>query len=218
MANQNVSVKISILNGGSTGMLVYAETQTVTSNSFGIINLNIGEGTIESGHFIDIDWSASKYFLKIEIDETGGNNYTLSGVSQLMSVPYALYADIAGNGFSGNYNDLINKPDLSDTSLYIKSSGSASQFLKANGSLDSSLYITAIKEVTDEFAAVRAQTIFILSQIPSVNSKVKMFINGIRISNASYRTVGDTLTYVPLNNGSYLLVDGDRIQFDYYSY
>jgi len=74
----------------------------------------------------------------------------------------------------------------------------------------------AVREVSDEFTATAAQTAFALTQTPSVNSKVKMYINGIRISKTAYSNTGTALTYVPANNGSYALVVGDRIQLDYY--
>ncbi|HEY0057273.1 MAG TPA: hypothetical protein VGB63_18130, partial [Pedobacter sp.] len=73
-----------------------------------------------------------------------------------------------------------------------------------------------VREVADEFTATAAQTSFTLTQTKSTNSKVKMFVNGIRISNTAYSVTGTTLTYIPANNGSYALTSGDRIQFDYY--
>jgi hypothetical protein len=73
-----------------------------------------------------------------------------------------------------------------------------------------------VREVTDEFAATAAQTAFTLTQSKSANSKVKMFINGVRISNTAFTLVGVTLTYTPASNASYNLTLGDRIQFDYY--
>ena len=73
-----------------------------------------------------------------------------------------------------------------------------------------------VREVADEFTATAAETSFTLTQTPSANSKVKMYINGVRISNIAYSNTSTTLTYVPANNGSYALVAGDRIQFDYY--
>ncbi|MGZ9736475.1 beta strand repeat-containing protein [Flavobacterium sp. GNP002] len=74
----------------------------------------------------------------------------------------------------------------------------------------------AVREVADEFNATATQTSFTLSQIPSLNSKVKMYVNGVRISNTAYSVVGSTLVYVPANNGSYALSINDRIQFDYF--
>jgi len=97
LANQSVSLKISILKTSDTGTPVYVETHTVTTNSFGLINLNIGTGTIVSGNFSGIDWANDKYYLKVEMDPVGGTSYQAMGTSQLLSVPYALYAKSTGN-------------------------------------------------------------------------------------------------------------------------
>ena len=96
--NQAVGMKIQILQGSVSGTTVYEETQTPTSNDNGLITLEIGTGTIVSGMFVSIDWSSGPYFIKTETDPTGATNYTISGTSQLMSVPYALYAKTSGNG------------------------------------------------------------------------------------------------------------------------
>ena len=89
VTNQQVGMQISILQGSTA---VYEETQTPTSNTNGLVTLEIGTGTIVSGTFSSIDWSADTYFIKIETDPAGGTNYTITGSSQLLSVPYALYA------------------------------------------------------------------------------------------------------------------------------
>jgi hypothetical protein len=73
-----------------------------------------------------------------------------------------------------------------------------------------------VREVSDEFSATAGQTSFTLTQTKSANSKLKMFINGVRISNTAYSLVGVTLTYTPATNASYALTLNDRIQFDYY--
>ncbi len=74
----------------------------------------------------------------------------------------------------------------------------------------------SVREVANEFTATTNQTSFTLTQTPSANSRVKMFINGVRISNTAYSVSGTTLTYNPANNGNNSLSSGDRIQFDYY--
>ena len=96
--NQAVGMRIQILQGSVSGTTVYEETQTPTSNDNGLVTLEIGTGTIVSGMFGTIDWSTGPYFIKTETDPTGATNYTISGTSQLMSVPYALYAKTSGNG------------------------------------------------------------------------------------------------------------------------
>ena len=75
---------------------------------------------------------------------------------------------------------------------------------------------SSVREVADEFSATSSQTSFTLTQTPSSNSKVKMYINGIRISNTAYSVSGTTLTYIAANNGSYALTASDRVQFDFY--
>ncbi len=114
VTNQAIGIKISILQGSVTGTVVFTETYNPNpqTNSNGLVTVEIGSGTALTGSFSGIDWALGPYFLKTETDPAGGTNYTISGTSQLLSVPYALYAKSAANGFSGNYNDLTNKPVL----------------------------------------------------------------------------------------------------------
>jgi hypothetical protein len=112
LANKTVSLRIGILAGSFDGQATYSETHQTATNAFGLVNLEIGKGAPKTGAFAAIDWSLGNYFVKVECDPDGGSNYALLGTSQLLSVPYALYAEKSGNGFSGDYNDLQNKPDL----------------------------------------------------------------------------------------------------------
>lgn len=89
IANGNVSLRISILENSATGTVLYTETHNKTTNSKGLVNLNIGQGTAITGNFGGINWGANTKFVKVEMDPTGGSNYTNVGVNQLMSVPYA---------------------------------------------------------------------------------------------------------------------------------
>lgn len=96
--NQAITLKISILQTTVTGTVVYVETHSASTNALGIVNLNIGEGTPVIGIFGAISWGTDNYFLKIEIDPAGGTTYQYMGTSQLLSVPYALYAASSGSG------------------------------------------------------------------------------------------------------------------------
>lgn len=93
LANQSVSVQISILVGSTTGTAVYSETHSATTTAHGLFNFKIGSGTVGSGSISTIDWSANSYFIKIEFDPQGGTSYTELSTTQLVSVPYALFAN-----------------------------------------------------------------------------------------------------------------------------
>ena len=110
VANTQVGMRVSILQGSASGSAVYVETQTGTTNANGLMTLSIGGGSVQQGTFANIDWANGPFFLKTETDPNGGSNYTITTTQQLLSVPYALYAKTAENGFSGDYNDLTNKP------------------------------------------------------------------------------------------------------------
>ncbi|MCR4825790.1 MAG: hypothetical protein K5882_02435 [Bacteroidales bacterium] len=110
VADAPVGVRVSILQGCADGNVVYVETHTVYTNSNGLLTVEIGGGKVEQGRFEGIDWANGPYFLKTETDPDGGSNYGVTITQQLLSVPYALYANEAANGFSGDYNDLKNKP------------------------------------------------------------------------------------------------------------
>lgn len=104
LASKQVNIKISIIEGNVSGSSVYTELHSVTTNQLGIINLEIGKG-VSSDNFSEIDWSTGQYFLKIEMDENGGDSYKDMGTTQLLSVPFALYAANAPSGFNLNYPD-----------------------------------------------------------------------------------------------------------------
>jgi len=95
VTNQVVGMQISILQTTATGTAVYVETHTETTNVNGLVTLEIGTGTPVTGTFAAIDWATGPYFIKIEIDPAGGTSYTITGTSQLLSVPYALHAKTA---------------------------------------------------------------------------------------------------------------------------
>jgi hypothetical protein len=410
LANEEVGIRISILQTTITGASVYTETHSVTTNLNGLVSLEIGTGNT-SDIFATTDWSAGPYFIKTEIDQSGGSSYTITGTSQIMSVPFALYANYSGssetnatniannttaiaantakvgytdalvsantavaantakdgitsaqstaitantakvgytdalvsantavaantakdgitsaqstaitantakvgytdalvsvntavaantakdgitsaqstaitantakvgytdalvsantavaantakdgittaqaNAITANTAKTVAAEELTGTSLNSTIVGSSLTSvgiltgLTVTGTTETGLVkitggtpglgkvltsdavgmaiwaaaAVSVTEVDDEFTATTSQTAFTLSQAPSANSKVKMYVNGIRISKTAYTysSSGTSLTYDPATNGGYQLTAGDRIQVDYF--
>lgn len=96
--NQTISVRFTIRDISETGPVLYQETQPLQTNQLGLFYTAIGIGPAGIGTFNTIDWGSGPKFLQVEFDPAGGSNYLIVGSSQLISVPYALYAETAGNG------------------------------------------------------------------------------------------------------------------------
>ena len=125
MANHNVSFQFSILQGTASGSSAYTETHSVTTNEFGLVNLNIGGGTT-TDDFSTIDWSNGPFFIKVELDENGGTAFSEMGTSQLLSVPYAMYANDVENKDDADAdatNELVSSANLNGTNLEITDAG-----------------------------------------------------------------------------------------------
>ncbi len=101
ISNQQIGVRISILQGSESGSIIYAETQTPTTNPNGLITIQVGAGTIVNGSLSAIDWANGPYFIKSETDPAGGNAYSIFSTAQLLSVPYALYSAFSGSSIPG---------------------------------------------------------------------------------------------------------------------
>ncbi len=100
LSNQGVGYQLTILQGTASGVAVYTETFSPTTNSYGLVNLEIGTGaTIDD--FSLIDWANGPYFIETAADVAGGTAYVVMGTSQLLSVPYALYAKNSGSSTPG---------------------------------------------------------------------------------------------------------------------
>jgi hypothetical protein len=92
-----IGVKFEILQGSASGTVVFDETNTITPSAAGIFTTAIGSGVPGIGTFSAINWATGLYFIRVNIDPAGGTSYSTVGTSQLLSVPYALYAEKAGN-------------------------------------------------------------------------------------------------------------------------
>ncbi len=137
MANRNVNLRFTIQDAGAAN--IYTETHSVNTDANGIVNVTVGEGTVVSGAFNHIDWSMGHLFLKVELDT--GSGYRDFGTSEFKYVPYAKYAREAGNAFSGDYNDLTNRPDFTNWDTNVNDDVQSINDLTDAQSANSSLYL-----------------------------------------------------------------------------
>lgn len=97
LAESQVGLKIGVIQGSTNGQRVYEEIHNQVTNENGLVSLQIGSGDVTFGDFSDIDWSNGSFFLETQMDLDGGSNYTLTGLTELLSVPYALHAKTASS-------------------------------------------------------------------------------------------------------------------------
>ena len=98
LANQNIGLQFTLHSTSATGPIVYQEIQFTITNGFGLFNVKVGNGAVVSGNISTINWGGNSYYLQVEMDATGGAVYQNMGTSELLSVPYALYAEESGTG------------------------------------------------------------------------------------------------------------------------
>ncbi len=95
VSGKSVIIRFTILDGSTSGTVVYQETHQAATNNFGLFTMAIGRGTVNSGNFSGISWGTGTKFLKVEI-AIAGSVFSLQGITQMLSVPYALYAEKSG--------------------------------------------------------------------------------------------------------------------------
>ncbi len=191
-----------LLIGNSSGIAAESSTSglgsIVLSNSPSLVNPDLG--TPSAGIATNITGlpltTGVTGVLPIANGGTGSSSQNFVDISSIQSVGGAktFSAALTANSF-------------------VKTGGTSSQFLMANGSVSSGTPL--LTDADDEITATAGQTSFTLTQTPSSYTKVKMYINGIRISKTAYSISGTTLTYVPSNNEGYTISVSDRVQFEY---
>jgi len=111
IATTTIGIQVTILKTSPTGASQYSENHFVNTDAYGLFNLVIGAGAVQSGSMATIDWSNDNYYLKVGMDAAGGTNFLTMGTTQLLSVPYALYAKsagtVSGGGTGGGFTHYI---------------------------------------------------------------------------------------------------------------
>ncbi len=178
VTNQNVSMRVSILQGSVSGTTSYSETHSTSTNNNGLVTIEIGGGLPITGTFSAINWSTGTYFIKTETDPSGGSNYSIVGTSQLLSVPYALYAE--------------NTKQLGRTSIYlsgdITDSEAVTQLAKELGPNTENIYIKSTTALTSV-------------DLSSVTSLVNLYIqNNAILNNVNLNALKNVNEEMNINN------------------
>lgn len=198
LSNQTIGIKFGILSGSITGTVEYSETHSVTTNPFGAFILAVGRGNPLFGSLSTIDWGSNSYFLKVEIDPNGGNNYTHMGTQQLLSVPYALYAEKAGNtsSSSASYFDL-DYPDGVDSiqPVHLQLSSNGQNYTVPSGMNFHGIIIAPFQSICSQCPG------FIINNADTLNSLGFASLSGSLPENTS-------VSFLQGTPASYLIIQG----------
>ena len=124
LANQEIALRISLVQSFSEGTVVFAEEHVTTTNDNGLFTIRIGEGIPILGNLRAIDWGGDDFFIRTELDPSGGEDYSDLGTTPLYSVPYALFAAESANGGSDGGGTDDQTLTLSGTTLSIENGNS----------------------------------------------------------------------------------------------
>jgi hypothetical protein len=179
VANLPIGIKISILEGSLSGTEVFSETHLLTTNANGLVSVEIGGGMQLNGSFTNINWSNGSHFIKTEIDPNGGVNYTITGTSQLLSVPYAMYAE---NTKPMGKSTILLTGDITDAQAQAKLARELGPYTEnisvLNTTVLTSLDLTGIKELYKlEIRSNAGLTSIIANELEVVNGDIGISLN-----------------------------------------
>ena len=182
--NQAVGMRLTVQQGSIGGTAVYAETFAATTNAYGLINLEIGTGTT-TDDFATIDWSNGPYFMETAVDFLGGMTWVVMGTSQLMSVPYALYAKTAEN----TVNDLVDDADSDPTNeIELPATGTTNDVLTWNGAA----WVSQINTDTDPTNELQTLSVSAVGDTLHLQNGGFVIIPGISLANIPLLAIGDS--------------------------
>ena len=142
--NTDITVKLSILQGSSTGLVQYSESHNVSTNDYGLFTVQVGAGTLLSGSFTSIDWSNEMY-LKTEVANPAGGSLVDFGIIQLISVPYSLYSKKAETA-----NSALIAGELNNNIFYFTDSDTLFAVKDRNGNIVFAVFPDGVKVYVNE--------------------------------------------------------------------
>ncbi|MBQ7490234.1 MAG: fibrobacter succinogenes major paralogous domain-containing protein [Bacteroidales bacterium] len=211
VANQQIGVRLSIIKSSPNGNPVFVETHSATTNANALLTVQVGTGTPTPGSDLaNIDWGGDDYYIQCDIDPLGGNNYTITGNQQLITVPYAFFSGKSVYADTSDYNNLLNRPtgnttgdilywNSSDSSWHILPIGQQGQVLTVhNGGLtwtnnNNMLNNVPPTVVTDSVFDITGRTTLVMCHITNAGS-TGVIASGVCWSINPYPSLGNSYT------------------------
>ncbi|MBO4739721.1 MAG: hypothetical protein J5606_09225 [Bacteroidales bacterium] len=214
ITNAPIGVRMTILQGSSTGTMAFSDEYRPQTNANGLFSIVIGDGV---NSINSIDWAQGPYFLKSEVDPNGGNNYTINTVQQLLSVPYALHAQTAGNVSGGiNYDSLTNKP--TNISYFTNDAGYLTSYTESQALYNvlslgnaANSQIKNLTNPTDSMDAVNLRTV--VGLLNSMTHYYDSIINNLNKAIDSLRQNIDTTSSGGFSNAQFSVSATQKVYF-----
>ena len=202
LSQQMIGVRISILQADTAGTAVYIETHYTKTNLNGLMTLQIGGGLKFFGDFESINWSTGRYFVKTETDPDGGSDYRITGYSELLSVPYALFS-----GGQSDIKNMISKADLDSTNNFdinLKGNISASKNVMVKGNIEALGITSTLGTIDKPFKGLflSAGSLSIASDTLNQNIPATVLSNvtgNLQISAGGVKLMGENTSFIAPN-------------------
>ena len=207
IASTTIGIQVTILKTSPTGASQYSENHFVNTDAYGLFNLVIGAGAVQSGSMATIDWSNDNYYLKVGMDAAGGTNFLTMGTTQLLSVPYALYAKSAGTVAGGSGITITSVSSAGDT-LYL--SNGQTFVAGGNGGGTGSLVLPTI--TTNVITGITSNSATFGGAISNANGN-QIMERGIVYSTSPNPTVGSNQIMIGSGIGTFDIISGLGYQY-----
>jgi hypothetical protein len=209
IATATIGIQITILKTSPTGASQYSENHFVNTDAYGLFNLVIGAGAVQSGSMATIDWSNDNYYLKVGMDANGGTNFLTMGTTQLLSVPYAMYAKSAGS-VSGGIGITITSVSTAGDTLYL--SNGQSFVAGGNGGGTGSLVLPTI--TTNAVTGITSNSATFGGSISNANGN-QIMERGIVYSTTPNPTIGSNKIIIGNGIGTFDTISGLGYQYEH---